>query len=188
MPDHVALYLDFENVHRVGHGLYARGRERYSCVPEPSLIADLIAARRRSDTEIRVINVYRGLPNSRLEPQAASANAQQANQWQRRDPRVRMIRRPLAYRGWPDHPPVEKGIDVQIAVDMIQTALGHIFAALILFSSDTDLLPVVELAGSTGTPVEVACWDGAKALAAPTVHHLSGADWRKVTRDWTGRV
>lgn len=28
MPDHVALYLDYENVHRVGHGLYVRGRER----------------------------------------------------------------------------------------------------------------------------------------------------------------
>ena len=41
MPDRIALYLDFENVHRVGHGLYARGRERYACVPEPSLIADV---------------------------------------------------------------------------------------------------------------------------------------------------
>jgi hypothetical protein len=84
MPANVALYLDYENVHRVGHGLFGRGRERYECVPEPSLIADLIAAR-RPDTEIRVINVYRGLPSSRLEPQAASANSQQANTWQRRD-------------------------------------------------------------------------------------------------------
>jgi uncharacterized LabA/DUF88 family protein len=188
MAAHVALYLDFENVHRVGHGLYARGRERYTCVPEPSLIADLIAARRPQDTEIKVIRVYRGLPNSRLEPEAASSNAQQANQWERRDPRVRMIRRPLAYRGWPDHPPVEKGIDVQIAVDMIQAAMGKVFAALILFSSDTDLLPVVELAGSVGTPVEVACWDGAKPLQGCAVHHLSAADWHKVTRDWTGRI
>lgn len=99
-----------------------------------------------------------------------------------------MMRRPLAYRGWPDHPPVEKGIDVKIAVDMIQAAMGKIFAALILFSSDTDLLPVVELADSLGTPVEVACWDGAKPLDASTVHHLSAADWRNVTRDWTGRI
>jgi hypothetical protein len=183
----VALYLDFENVHRVGHGLYGKGSERYTRVPEPSLIADLIAARRQ-DTEIKVIRAYRGLPNSRLEPEAASANAQQANQWERRDPRVRMIRRPLAYRGWPEHPPVEKGIDVKIAVDMIQAAMGKVFAALILFSSDTDLLPVVELADSIGTPVEVACWDGAKPLKASAVHHLTAADWRKVTRDWSGRV
>lgn len=139
MPDHVALYLDFENVHRVGHGLYARGRERYECVPEPSLIADLIAARRERDTEIKVINVYRGRPNSRHEPEAASASDQQANQWERRDKRVRMTRRPLAYRNWPDHPPVEKGIDVQIAVDMIQTSMAKIYTSLILFSSDTDL-------------------------------------------------
>jgi uncharacterized LabA/DUF88 family protein len=188
MPDHVALYLDYENVHRVGHGLYARGRERYTCVPEPSLIADLIATRRQQDTEITVIRAYRGLPNSRLEPEAASSNAQQANQWERRDSRVRVVRRPLAYRGWPDHPPVEKGIDVQIAVDMIQAAMGKVFAALILFTSDTDLLPAVELAGQVGTAVEVACWDGAKPLRASAVHHLTAADWRKVTRDWTGRV
>lgn len=187
MPAQAALYLDFENVHRVGRGLYARGRESYECVPEPSLIADLIA-QRRQDTEIVAVCVYRGLPSSRLEPEAASANDQQANQWQRRDPRVRMVRRPLAYRRWPDHPPVEKGIDVKIAVDMIRTAMSRRYATLILFSSDTDLLPVVELADSVGTPVEVACWDGAKPLRASTVHHLTAADWRKVTRDWTGRV
>jgi hypothetical protein len=187
VPANVALYLDYENVHRVGHGLFGRGRERHECVPEPSLIADLIATR-RADTEIKVINVYRGLPSSRLEPQAASANSQQANAWQRRDQRIRMFRRPLTYRNWPDQPPVEKGIDVQIAVDMIQAAMANVFAALILFSSDTDLLPVIELADSTGTPVEVACWDGAKVLAGSRAHHLNAADWRKVTRDWTGRA
>lgn len=187
MPAHVALYLDYENVHRVGHGLFARGRERYECVPEPSLIADLIAGR-RGDTEIKVINVYRGLPNPRNEPKASSASSQQANTWKRRDQRVRMFQRPLAYRGWPDHPPVEKGIDVQIACDMIQAAMAHVFAALILFSSDTDLMPVVEVAATTGTPVEVACWDGAKVLDGSRAHHLDAADWRKVTRDWTGRV
>jgi len=67
--------------------------------------------------------------------------------------------------------------------------MAKVFAApLILFSSDTDLLPVVELAGQVGTAVEVACWDGAKPLRASAVHHLTSADWRKVTRDWTGRI
>ena len=135
-----------------------------------------------------VVLFHRGLPNPRNESEASSASSQQANAWKRRDKRVRMFQRPLAYRGWPDHPPIEKGIDVQIACDMIQAAMANVFAALILFSSDTDLLPVVEVAGTTGTPVEVACWDGAKVLDGSRAHHLDAADWRKVTRDWTGRV
>lgn len=40
MSTRVALCLDFENVNRVGHGLYNRGRERYARVPGPCLIAD----------------------------------------------------------------------------------------------------------------------------------------------------
>jgi hypothetical protein len=192
MAETITLLLDYENVHRVGHGLHGRGREKYACVPEPSLIADKIAARRGTATTVESIRVYRGRPNPRHEPVAASANDKQAAQWARRDGRVRVERRPLAYRNWPDAPPVEKGIDVKLAVDLIYEAMRKDADALVLFSSDTDLLPAIELARKIGTRVEVACWDGSKRLAIPgddvVCHHLSAADWRAVVRDWTGRV
>jgi hypothetical protein len=62
-------------------------------------------------------------------------------------------------------PPVEKGIDVKLAVDLIYAAMRKDAAALVLFSSDTDLLPAVELATEIGIRVEAACWDGTKRLS-----------------------
>jgi hypothetical protein len=186
----IAIFLDYENVHRVGHGLYAGGKERYQAVPEPTLVADKIAFLRPEDSAVESIRVFRGMPNSRHEPQAASANDRQAAQWARRDRRLTMERRPLTYRNWPDTPPVEKGIDVKLAVDLIYAAMQETYDALVVFSSDTDLLPAIELARKIGAVVEVACWDGAKRLALPggiPCHHLSYADWRSVVRDWSRR-
>ncbi len=188
MTDRVAVYLDYQNVHLTGRDTYARGRETYECVPEPSMIADMIGSR-RPDSQVVAVNVYRGRPDPRHEPKPASANDQQANQWQRRDSRVKMVRRPLTYRRWPDHPPVEKGVDVKLAVDLIQAAMAHTYDALVIFSSDTDLQPAVDLAAEIGAVIEVACWQGSNRLEAPgegVCHYLGAADWRKVTRDWTG--
>jgi uncharacterized LabA/DUF88 family protein len=191
MTDRVALYLDYQNVYLTGHDTYQRGSETYTCVPEPSMIADTIQAR-RPDSQVVAVNVYRGRPNPRHEPVPASANDQQANQWQRRDPRLKMVRRPLTYRRWPDHPPVEKGIDVKLAVDLIRDAMAGTYDALVVFSSDTDLQPAVDLAAEIGAVIEVACWQGSNRLEVPNkdepCHYLNAADWRRVTRDWTGRA
>jgi hypothetical protein len=189
MPDQVALYLDYQNVHLTGRDRFAPGGEPYRRVPEPSMIADTIGAR-RPDSQVVAINVYRGRPDPRLEPRQGSANDQQANQWARRDTRVKMLRRPLTYRRWPGHPPIEKGIDVKLAVDLIHDAMCKTYDALVLFSSDTDLQPAVDLAAEIGAVVEVACWQGCSRLDAPrdTCHYFSEADWRRIGRDWTGRA
>lgn len=104
-----------------------------------------------------------------------------------------MERRQLAYRGWPKVPPVEKGIDVKLAVDLIHAAMSQRYDALVLFSSDTDLIPAIELAAEIGAMVEVACWDGAKPLriprtGGPRCHYLTQSEWRSVIRDWSGRA
>lgn len=41
-----------------------------------------------------------------------------------------MIRRQLNYRGWPNMPPQEKGIDVALAVDLIHLAIRRQYDAL----------------------------------------------------------
>jgi hypothetical protein len=107
---------------------------------------------------------------------------------------VQVIRRQLNYRDWPNLPPQEKGIDVQIAVDLIQAAYTGQYAALVLFSSDTDLLPALEtVVRHKLGHVEVACWSGFKPLRFPRsnlpwCHFLNQADWEAVTEDWQGRV
>jgi uncharacterized LabA/DUF88 family protein len=194
MTERVALFLDFQNIHLVGHGLFAKyGTPPYFCVPDPRQIADLIERRRTRPSEVTAIRVYRGRPDPNHQPMPTSANDAQAAAWTR-DSRVHMVRRQLNYRDWPDVPPREKGIDVAIAVDLIHLALRKQYDALVLFSSDTDLLPAIEAIKQLKLcHIEVACWSGHKPLRLsntqlPFCHFLNKADWDAVTEDWTRRV
>jgi uncharacterized LabA/DUF88 family protein len=193
MPEQVAIFIDFQNVHLTGHGLFSAGVEPYRCVPDPSRVADLIASRRQRPSEALAIRVYRGRPDPNHQPMPTAANDAQAAQWAR-DRRVQVIRRQLNYRNWPTMPPQEKGIDVALAVDMIHLALRHQYDAVVLFSSDTDLLPALETVVNLRLGhVEVACWSGFKPLRfsgtnRPWCHFLSEQDWLGVVDDWQGRV
>jgi hypothetical protein len=139
------------------------------------------------------VHVYRGRPDPDHQPLPTAANDAQASQWSR-DPRVEVTRRQLNYRNWPNLPPQEKGIDVQLAVDMIRVAFEQKYDALVLFSSDTDLLPAIETVIRLRLGhVEVACWAGFKPLRfsrsnLPWCHFLSERDWRTVVEDWKGRI
>jgi uncharacterized LabA/DUF88 family protein len=187
MTENIAVFLDFQNVHFV-----SRGVEPYRCVPNPARLADLIADRRRSSSTAAKINVYRGRPDPERQPTLTAANDAQAAYWTR-DRRVQLIRRQLNYRGWPDLAPREKGIDVKLAVDLMRTAFAGDYDALILFSSDTDLLPALEAVAEDGLGhVEVAYWTGGNILRFPGTnlpwHHALGRrDWAAVIEDWQNR-
>jgi len=192
MTEHVAVLLDFQNVHLVGHGLFGGGLEPHRCVPDPARLADLIASRRRRPSTAAAIRVYRGRPDPVRQARLTASNDAQAAQWGR-DERVQVIRRQLVYRDWPKLPPVEKGIDVAVAVDLMRLAFRRQYDALVLFSSDSDLLPVLEaIVEMRLTHVEVACWRGGNQLrfpgtSLPWCHSLSARDWASVTDDWQGR-
>jgi NYN domain len=193
VAEQVAVFLDFQNVHLTGHGLYGAGVEPYRRVPDPTRVADLIVRRRRRPSEAAAIRVYRGRPDPNHQPVPAAANDAQASQWSR-DPRVQVIRRQLNYRDWPNRPPQEKGVDVEIAVDLMSSAFRRQYDALVLFSGDTDLLPAIENIARLGLGhVEVACWSGFKPLRLPGTnlpwcHFLSETDWNATVDDWQGRV
>ena len=195
MTENVAVFFDYQNVHLTGHGLFGAGRELYQCVPDPARTADLIAGRRGRLSTATAIRVYRGRPDPNHQRMPTAANDAQASHWSR-DPRVQVIRRQLNYRDWPNRPPQEKGIDVAIAVDLLHLAFRKQYDALVLFSSDTDLLPALEMVVQLRLGhVEVACWAGFKPLRFPArstqvpwCHSLSETDWQAVTDDWKGRV
>lgn len=76
-----------------------------------------------------------------------------------------MIHRDLNYRGWPEHPPREKGVDVALAIALVESAMLNEYDVAIVFSGDTDLIPAVEMAFRRTTPrVEIAAWSGARPL------------------------
>jgi hypothetical protein len=192
MTEHVAVLLDFQNAHLVGHGLFARGTEPYRCVPDPARLAELIVDRRKRPSEVAAVRVYRGRPDPGHQARLTASNDAQAAKWAR-DKRVQVIRRQLVYRDWPRLPPVEKGIDVAVAVDLLRLAFRRQYDALVLFSSDSDLLPALEaIVEMRLTHVEVACWRGGNQLrfpgtSLPWCHSLNEQDWASVTDDWEGR-
>ena len=195
LTERVAVFVDFQNAHLVGHSLFGGGLSPYRCVPDPARVGDLIASRRRRPSTATAIRVYRGRPDPNHQRRVTAANDAQKAGWER-DRRVQVIRRQLNYRGWPNQPPQEKGVDVAIAVDLMHLAFRRQYDALVLFSSDTDLLPALEtIVHLRLTHVEVACWAGFKPLRFPAsspprpwCHSLTRADWDAVTDDWQGRI
>lgn len=171
--DRVAVFIDYENVHRTGHQMYAGiGQQRYETVVDPVAISERLVAKRRFGGEISAVNVYRGRPVPAHQPRPASANDLQAAAWEAetRFP-VSVIRRDLKYDFSEDRSTFiarEKGIDVALAVGLVEGAIRRSFDAAIVFSSDTDLVPAVELAFNLpNAHIELACWTGFKPIWFP---------------------
>ena len=91
------------------------------------------------------VRVYRGAPDPRKDSKGAAAQQRQAASWERRGAIVK--RRALRYPSdWPASKAEEKGIDVQLAVDLVAGHLRSEFDVAVVLSRDTDLVPALELA------------------------------------------
>lgn len=185
--DRVVVFMDYQNV----HGMARRQFLNFGADPAdghvfPLKVGELLAHRRRRESELLEVRVYRGRPNPERQPGAARANDRQTSMWERSD-RVTVIRRNLQYPyDYPASKATEKGIDVAIAVDMIRLGMAGYMDAAILFSSDNDLLPAVEvLWDMPGCHVEVAAWSGTHRVRLdgkqlPWCHMLSQQDFDAV--------
>jgi hypothetical protein len=188
VPESIALFLDYQNVHLTGRDVFASGTPAHKCVPDPARLADLIAGKRSRPSIASVVKVYRGLPSPTYDSVKYAYNQAQAADWTR-DRRVQVNHRPLRYSNGQAR---EKGIDVAVAVGLVHFAMRGQFDALVLFSADTDLLPAIELIKSAGwTHTEVAAWRGGPRLRLTSgnlwCHLLDKADWSAVTEDWSIR-
>ena len=78
--------------------------------------------------------------------------------------------------------PREKGIDVQIALDLAFGAVDDDCDVVVLFSGDSDLLPALERAASAGVVCETAAWatEGRRLPTKPYItweHRLRRHDY-----------
>lgn len=193
----VAVFIDYQN-------LYMQARRSFGALPaagvvgqvDPSKLGRLLASRIGSGAALDQIRVYRGLPDATRDPRGNTASRAQNDAWRRRDPRVRVLTRPLRYpRGYPRSRPLEKGVDVLLAVDFVQLAAQGRYDIGVLVSQDTDLIPALEaVAGLGGPQCQVAAWAAAgspRRLRVPGVpvwcHYLSSIDYAAVAdpRDYT---
>ncbi len=62
----------------------------------------------------------------------------------------------LVYNNWPNTPPYEKGVDIQLATDMITHSFKNNYDVAILAASDTDYVGALQAVKDNGKHVEVA--------------------------------
>lgn len=187
------LFIDYQNLHFTAWECFTPyGTEVWQSLVHPGKFADQVRearlARHFPDVEITVIHVYRGLPSRRHEPTQHARVQRQASNWTR-DRRVQMNLRPLRYPSdWPDSPAQEKGVDVQLAIEVVRATMNAESAAaraaelasgesdlasegaaepeiLIVATRDTDIVPALEIArASSAVKLELATWKGQSEL------------------------
>lgn len=192
--ERVVVFIDYENMQRCAKDAFAVDRGHFW----PWKLGKLLVDKRNARVDARPshlagVQVYRGLPSPRREPNAHAANEAQTASWHASTPEaghLTIYRRPLRYpRDWPDRKtgrPQEKGIDVALAVDLVRMTYQGAFEVAIVCSHDTDLSPALDAADSVRTTrhhIEVASWDRRKRISysrdpnLPWCHRLDAADF-----------
>lgn len=181
------MFIDYQNV-------FGGARRCFHDVPrapwdgqfDPLRVAERVVSRRRRPSVLSEVRVYRGVPHKQREPRTFAANQRQTAAWEADG--VHVLHRPLRYPpGWPAEPAQEKGIDVALAIDFVRLAFLDRYDVGVLFSTDTDLLPALEVAQSLGVHVEVAAWWDVRSRARlhlgealPWCHRLRRDDYLAV--------
>ncbi len=62
----------------------------------------------------------------------------------------------LVYNNWPNSPPYEKGVDIQLATDMITHSFKNNYDVAILIAGDNDYVGALQAVKDNGKNVEVA--------------------------------
>jgi len=68
----------------------------------------------------------------------------------------------LVYNNWPNSPPYEKGVDIQLATDMITHSYKGNYDVAVLLASDTDYVGALQAVKDNGKNVEVALFGKAQ--------------------------
>lgn len=180
-PLSALVVIDYQNMHLTGHDRFcARGSAPHLCLIHPLHFAvQLLLARETGlasnyrPTQLVRVEVFRGLPSNRHQPSSYRRSQAQLSEWTR-DRRVSVVYRPLRYpRNWPTEHAQEKGVDVLIALRLVEAARQSDADLIVLASHDTDLEPAADQAQGFGTSiVETAGWHGRKRLRSD-----AGARW-----------
>lgn len=188
-PDRVTVFVDYQNVYATARSLFHAAADR----PQdghiwPMALGNLIVERRPRPSVLNEVRIYRGLPDSTRQPTLYAVNDRQTAVWTG-DSRVVVFRRALRYPAdWPQSKPMEKGIDVALAVDLVRLAHQGAYDVAVVFSRDTDLMPALEAVVEMRTErvhLEVATWKGAGRLRfsntnLPWCHILDHDDYLAV--------
>jgi uncharacterized LabA/DUF88 family protein len=188
-----AVVIDYQNIHLTAHGRFCpNGEPVHECLIHPLYLANQILLARQAsrrlasvDSEpasLATVSVFRGLPSNSHSPSSYRRNQAQKSEWTK-DRRVLVTYRPLRYSY--DAAGVlrvqEKGIDVQVALEVLRLTQGGRYGLVILAAHDTDQEPTLEYAlelenvRDSRVLIETAGWHQCKRLRA-----ASGPVWHTV--------
>ena len=196
----VVVFIDYQNVYhraRAAFG-YETGPNPNTGHVYPNKVGDLLCERGLARDPGRVlteVRVYKGLPDNRSGIDAQRYAARQMAAWAK-TPGVIVRSRPLDYyeaekRGRTVWKSQEKGVDVMLALDLVEIARTGALDTAVVFSADSDLLPALEQAVEFGKRVETATWEGTGVNRGPLRipdrdlwnHRLSQTDFSRVRDD-----
>jgi hypothetical protein len=179
----VAVFIDWQNVYRSARRAFCleqKPSERGNF--SPFRLGRLLAAAngRGARGKLSCVEIHRGLPSQKYDKVGYIANRRQEAAWKAENSRVVLPRlRPLRFRNYPKESPIEKGVDVELAVSAIEATLRGRCDVAIVFSHDSDLLPVPEAIARLVGPerVETASWvsqsfQGRLRPKPAVTHHL----------------
>lgn len=159
----VAVFIDWQNTYKsareaFGWRDFPNEYGNYS----PLALGRALAAGngRGPDGRLVRVNIHRGLPSQARDPLSYAANRRQSAAWITEAPDLVIPRlRPLRY-GAPGEAPREKGVDVDLALAAAEFVIAGRCDVAVVFSHDTDLVPLVELLAQLAGPgsVETAAW------------------------------
>lgn len=165
----VVVFIDYQNVYHRALAAFGfeRGLNPNAGHVYPNKIGELLCERGQSKDPGRVlaeVRVYKGLPDHRSGIDAQSYAARQMAAWTK-TPGVFVGSRPLDYyeaekRGRTVWKSQEKGVDVMLALDLVEMARTGALDTAVVFSADSDLLPALEQVVELGKRVETATWEG----------------------------
>jgi len=182
------IVVDYQNIHLTAHDQFCpAGEAPHHCLIHPlhyahqilgarNLVKRLLAEKGGHEFKpatLGSVTAFRGLPSNLHEPAAYRRSQAQQSEWTR-DSRCRVIYRPLKYykRSNGSFDVKEKGIDVLVALELVQRAASADAedSVVILAAHDTDQEPALELSNRLApSRVETSGWQNEKRLAVKGV-------------------
>lgn len=138
MPEGI-VFIDYQNVFRGARDAFRLGEPGRHGNVSPFRLGRLIA--RRAGFELKQVRTYTGVPHRQRNREGHATMQRRIAAWRAESGRVEVYERPLRY---PPPQGREKGVDVQLAVDIVRLVIERECEAIALCSADTDLVPALE--------------------------------------------
>jgi uncharacterized LabA/DUF88 family protein len=178
LESRVVVFIDYQNVYRGARDAFGwRDSRGFVGNIRPLRLARLLAE--GADRRLTQARVYTGVPVAERDPKGHAVMQRRLAAWKADAPGlVDVYVRSLRY---PPRQGREKGVDVQLAVDVVRLAMENAYDVLVLASADSDLLPVLEFVAERypEKAIETMGWRGLPEGDAAAPLDVRGFDVRR---------